>query len=137
MKSIFEEHGIPNKLVTGHDTQFTSSSFQEFSKLYSFNHITTSPHYLQSNGFIERNVQTVKYLLQKCKEFGSDPHLAMLCLQTTPINHNLSSPAELLNSRTYQSNLPGVTKPDLFVENQDINAFVDLGRPPRSTKVTL
>ena len=121
MKSIFEEHGIPSKLVTGNDTQFTSSSFQEFSKQYGFEHVTTSPYYPQANGFIERNVQTVKNLLQKCKESGSDPHLAMLCLRTTPINHNLPSPAELLNSRTYQSNLPGVTKPALFLEHRDIN----------------
>ena len=29
----------------------------------------------------------------------------MLCLQTTPINHNLPSPAELLNNRILRSNL--------------------------------
>ena len=114
MKSIFEEHGIPSKLVTGNDTQFTSSSFAEFRKSYGFEHVTTSPYYSQANGFIERNVQTVKNLLQKCKESGSDPHLAMLCLQTTPIDHHLPSPAEMLNSRVYQSNLPSVSQSTLF-----------------------
>ena len=114
MKSIFEEHGIPSKLVTGNDTQFTSSSFAEFRKSYGFEHVTTSPYYLQANGFIERNVQTVKNLLQKCKESGSDPHLAMLCLRTTPIDHHLPSPAEMLNSRVYQSNLPSVSQSTLF-----------------------
>ena len=44
-------------------------------------------------------------------ESGSDPHLAMLCLQKTPINHHLLSPAEMLNARTYQSNLPSLSKP--------------------------
>ena len=29
----------------------------------------------------------------------------MMCLRTTPINHNLSSPAELLNNRIFRSNL--------------------------------
>ena len=80
MKAIFEEHGIPSKLVTGNDTQFTSALFQEFSSIYGFFHVTTSPYFPQANGFIERTVQTVKNLLQKCKESGADPHLAMLCM---------------------------------------------------------
>jgi transposase InsO family protein len=55
---MFEEHGIPSKLVTGNDTQYTASTFQEFANLYGFEHVTTSPYYSQANGFIERNVQT-------------------------------------------------------------------------------
>ena len=111
LKSIFEEHGIPNKLITGNDTQFTSTAFKDFSRRYGFAHITTSPYYPQANGFIERNVQTVKNLLQKCNESGADPHLAMLCLRTTPIDYGLPSPAELLNCRVFHSNLPAITKP--------------------------
>lgn len=122
LKSMFEEHGIPNKLITGNDTQFTSTAFKDFSRQYGFVHVTTSPYYPQANGFIERNVQTVKNLLQKCKESGADPHLAMLCLRTTPIDHGLPSPAELLNSRVYQSNLPAITKPSLApIADGDVN----------------
>ncbi|XP_014672357.1 PREDICTED: uncharacterized protein K02A2.6-like, partial [Priapulus caudatus] len=106
MKSIFEEYGIPSKLVTGNDTQFTSALFQKFSETYGFDHVTTSPYYPQANGFIERTVQTVKALLQKCKESNTDPHMAMLCLRSTPLQDNIHSPAELLNSRVYQTNLP-------------------------------
>ena len=54
MKSIFEEHGIPSKLVTGNDIQFTSALFQEFRETYGFNHVTTSPYYPQANGFREK-----------------------------------------------------------------------------------
>jgi len=78
LKSIFEEHGIPDKLVTGNDTQFTSALFQEFSSTYGFIHVTTSPYYPQANGFIKRTVQTVKNLHQKCKESSADPHLKSL-----------------------------------------------------------
>ena len=67
LKAIFEEHGIPSKLVTGNDTQYTSAAFKDFSSTYSFVHITTSPYYPQANGFIERTVQTVKNVLQNCK----------------------------------------------------------------------
>jgi len=122
LKSIFEEHGIPNKLVTGNDTQFTSALFQEFCSTYGFTHLTTSPYYLQANGFIERTVQTVKNLLQKCKESGADPHLAMLCLRSTPLDHSIALPAELLNSRVYQANLPSVSKPGLSLSaDGDVN----------------
>ena len=51
----------------------------------------------KSNGFIERQI--------KAKQAGRDLKLVMLCLRTTPINHNLPSPAELLNNRILRSNL--------------------------------
>ena len=73
----------------------------------------------------ERTVQTVKDLLQKCKESGQDPHLAMLCLRSTPLSHDLPSPAELLNGRVYQTNLPAVSKPSLSA-NGDINVKLQL-----------
>jgi transposase InsO family protein len=79
---MFEEHGIPCKLVTGNDTQYTASTFQEFANLYGFEYVTTSPYYSQANGFIERNVQTVKGLLQKCKESGPSSRNAMLANHT-------------------------------------------------------
>jgi len=81
--------------------------------------------YPQSNGFSERTVQTVKDVLHKCKESGQDPHLAMLCLRSTPLSHDLPSPAELLNGRVYQTNLPAVSKPS-FSANGDISVKFQL-----------
>ena len=88
LKSVFEEHGIPSRLVTDNGSQYTSAAFQEFSRSYGLTHVTSSPLYLQSNGFSERTVQTVKDLLQKCKESDQDPHLALLCLRSTPLSHD-------------------------------------------------
>lgn len=124
-KSVFEEHGIPSKLVTDNGPQYSSAAFQEFSRNYGFVHVSSSPLYPQSNGMSERTVQTVKDLLQKCKESGQDPHLAMLCLRSTPLSHDLPSPAELLNGRVYQTNLPAVSKPSLSA-NGDINVKLQL-----------
>lgn len=112
MKSIFEEHGTPELIISDNGPQYASEEFKEFSQLWSFRHSTSSPHYPQSNGLAERTVQTVKNLLQKCKESNADPHLAMLCLRSTPISNDLPSPAEMLNNRGYQSNLPGVPTPE-------------------------
>ena len=74
-------------------------------------------------------MQTVKNVLQKCKESGQDPHLAMLCLRSTPLSHDLPSPAKLLNGRMYQTNLPAVSKPSSS-SNGDVNVKLQL-RPDK------
>ena len=109
LKGIFEEQGIPRKLISDNGPQYTSQEFQHFTAEWKFEHVTSSPYYPQSNGFIERMVQTVKQTLTKAKETGSDPHMAMLCLRTTPIDHNTAAPCELLNGRRYQSNVPAMS----------------------------
>ena len=54
----------------------------------------------------ERCVQTMKASLIKTIEEGQDVDLALLTCKTTPLNHRLPSPAELLNSRKYKTLLP-------------------------------
>ena len=109
LKGIFEEHGIPERLLSDNGTQYSSEEFRMFAATYGFEHVTSSPAYPRSNGFIERMVQTVKHIFTKARESGQDPHLAMLCLRTTPIDHHTPSPCELLNRRMYRSNLPAAS----------------------------
>ena len=54
----------------------------------------------------EHCVQTMKASLIKTIEEGEDMDLALLTYKTTPLNHRLPSPAELLNSRKYKTLLP-------------------------------
>ena len=110
MKGIFDEHGIPEKLVTDGGTQYSSKEFKSFSECYGFTHEMSSPHYARSNGMSERCVQTVKNILQKSLETGSDPHLAMICYRATPLDHNIPSPSQLLNGRQYKTNLPSYSR---------------------------
>ena len=105
MKQVFSEHGIPSRVVSDNGSQYSSEAFKEFAQQWQFDHITSSPKFPKSNGFIERQIQTIKRALIKAKQAGRDPNLAMLCLRTTPINHKLRSPAELLNHRVLRSNL--------------------------------
>ena len=65
-------------------------------------------------------MQTVKRVFTKATEGGGDSHLAMLCLRTTPVDHNLPSPCEILNGRKYKSNLTAVSPRS----NGDVNAFL-------------
>ena len=106
LKGIFDEHGIPERFISDNGTQYSSEEFKQFADTYGFEHVTSSPLYPRSNGFAERMVQTVKHLFTKARESGQDPHMAMLCLRTTPIDHQLPSPSEILNGRKYRSNMP-------------------------------
>ena len=106
LKDIFTEIGIPRYIVSDGGTQFTSQEFQDFTKTWGIHHRVTSPTNAQSNGQAECFVQTIKNSLTKAIEGGEDPHLAILAFATTPLNHSLPSPAELLNSRRYRCILP-------------------------------
>lgn len=69
-KEIFSRQGIPKILVTDNGPQFISKEFKDFSKEWEFKHVTSSPRYPQSNGQVERTVQTIKNILTKTEEEG-------------------------------------------------------------------
>ena len=78
LKTMFARFGIPEILVTDNWPQFSSNEFQVFAKSWSFNHVTTSPRYPQSNGKAEKAVRTVKRLFEKCNETGVSEFQALL-----------------------------------------------------------
>ena len=65
----------------------------------------------------EHCVQTMKTSLIKTTEEGEDMDLALLTYKTTPLNHRLPSPAELLNSRKYKTLLPTCIVPTRLQES--------------------
>ena len=81
LKAIFSRHGIPAIVRSDNGPQFDSYEFQHFAEEYNFTHTSSSPHFPQSNGFVERGVKTVKRLLQK----SEDPYLAMLNYRAAPL----------------------------------------------------
>ena len=105
-RDIFSEQGIPEKIMSDNGRHFDSEVFRAFAVSWGFGHATSSPHFPQSNGFIERTIQTVKNTLKKAKASGKDPHMAMLCLRATPLDHNIPSPGEMLYNRKLRANLP-------------------------------
>ena len=107
LKDIFTEIGIPRCIVSDGGTQFTSQKFQDFTRTWGIHHKVTSPTNAQSNGQAECFVQIIKNSLSKAIEGGEDLHLAILAYATTPLNHSLPSPAELLNSRKIQMHPTG------------------------------
>ena len=106
MKAVFAKLGVPNIIVSDGGPQYTSAEFRDFMKHWQIEHRVSSPRNPQSNGMAERCVQTMKASLIKTIEEGEDMDLALLTYKTTPLNHRLPSPAELLNSRKYKTLLP-------------------------------
>ena len=99
MKQHFAVHGIPSKLLTDNGPQFASRQFKSFASEWSFEHVTSSPYFPQSNGFAENAVKQAKNLLEKCKKDGSDSLLGLLNLRNVPRDQVLGSPAQRLMSR--------------------------------------
>ena len=102
LKAVFARHGIPMTLMSDNGPQFSSKEFQDFATTYHFHHITSSPHFPQSNGLAERTVRTMKKLLQGSK----DPFMALLSYRTTPMPWCLLSPAELLMGCQLKTDVP-------------------------------
>ena len=102
LKSTFTRHGIQGIVVSDNGPQYSSQEFTEFTKAHSFSHVTSSPHYPQSNGHVEHAVKTVKKLLTD----SGDHNLLVLAYRTTPLLWCGHLPAELLMGRTIRSDLP-------------------------------
>ena len=85
---------------------YTSESFTILMKDYNVNHITSSPHYPQSNGLAEKYVQIVKNLFYKAKEEGKNLYKCLMVYPNTPLSNSLSSPMQILTSRSFGSSLP-------------------------------
>ncbi|KAL7889588.1 hypothetical protein AOLI_G00018460 [Acnodon oligacanthus] len=111
MKSIFSRHGVPTEVITDNGPQFSGADFKAFSEEWDFVHTTSSPHFPQSNGLVEKSVGIVKKLMRKAKDGGGDFYKALLAYRSTPLGCGFSL-AQLFMGRCLRSNLP--VKEDLL-----------------------
>ena len=95
MKSVFAQHGVPDEIMTD-NMPFASKDMIIFAKDWNFNIITSSPHYVLSNGSAERIIQTVKSLLKKAIDCGCDPYVPLLHYRNVQLSDFNKSRAELL-----------------------------------------
>ena len=72
LKVIFSEYGWLDTIVSDSGPCYTAEAFTKTMQGYRVNHITSSPHYPQSSGLVEKFVQTVKSLFYKAREEGTD-----------------------------------------------------------------
>ncbi|XP_029640437.1 uncharacterized protein K02A2.6-like [Octopus sinensis] len=115
-RGLLAEQRIPEQIICDNGTQFTSQEFKKLADEYGFNITTSSPHYPKGHGFIEKQVQTVKRTVVKCREIKEDSHLALLSLRVIPLRADMKSPAELLNGRKYKTTPPTKIQPPIDQE---------------------
>ena len=105
-KSIFSEYGWLDTLVSDNGPCYVAETFINLMKDYAINHITSSPHYPQSNGLAEKFVQIVKNLFYKAKDKGTDIHKCLMIYHNTPLASTSKSPMQMLQQRSARSQLP-------------------------------
>ena len=106
IKSIFSKYGWPDTLVTDNGPCYTSKEFQLLMQSMSVSHLTSSPHYPQSNGLAEKFVGIVKNLFHKAKEGSQSPYTALMVYRNTPLNGTLQPPMQILQGRQACTDLP-------------------------------
>ena len=112
---------------------YSSREFHNFLSFYQVDHITSSPHHPQSNGFAEALVGITKKLMEKSLKEGKLWNFGLLQYRTTPISSTLPSPLEILTGRKPHSNLPQI--PSSIGHNMDTSRICKelLRRQPTAT----
>ena len=105
-KLIFSEYGWSETLISDNGPCYTSNTFTSVMKSYNVNHITSSPHYAQSNGLAKKYVQIEESLFYKAKEEGKDFYKCLMIYHNTPLTGSLQSSMQILQGRNARSDLP-------------------------------
>ena len=100
LEELFRLKGTPDEIMSDNGPPFSSKELNTFLSGLGIKHTTLSPNYPQSNGFIERQIQTVKRLMEKAKSTGRSFQEALTGLRATPIAEGMPSPAEILHRRS-------------------------------------
>ena len=109
LKCVFARFGIPNEVISD-NMPFQSQEFLTFFHEWGFKTTTSSPNYPQSNGQVERTIQTLKRILKKADYENKDPYLSLLEFRNTPVSGLQYSPAQILMSKRLRSKLPCARK---------------------------
>ena len=119
LKHIFARFGIPYEIISD-NMPFQSRAFLTFSKEWGFKTTASSPNYPQSNGQVERTIQTLKRVLKKADYESKDPYLSLLEFRNTPASGLPYSPAQILMSKRLRSEIPcALSLLEPFVVNVD------------------
>ena len=97
VRELFAAEGIPAIVMSDNEPPFNGKEFRQFACEFDFVHTTSSPHFHQSNGFIEAMVKKVENAYKKTDGSPNAQAQALLQLHDTPIMADLPSPAEILH----------------------------------------
>ena len=106
LRRWFADLGVPETLTTDNGPHFSSQRFADFCRNWQIDHVTSSPHYPQSNGHAEAAVKALKTLVLKTTNNGNldvdSFQRGLLEWRNTP-GPSGSSPAQMLFGRPLTS----------------------------------
>ena len=108
ISNFFTEFGKPYIIRSDNGPCYGSKEFKELMEIFQVQHVTSSPHFPQSNGFTEAMVKRVKKLMD-CSTLQDKPwNFGLMEYRCTPITGNILSPLELLMGRKPRTGLPSI-----------------------------
>uniref|UniRef100_A0A8C2EQ68 Gypsy retrotransposon integrase-like protein 1 n=1 Tax=Cyprinus carpio TaxID=7962 RepID=A0A8C2EQ68_CYPCA len=120
MQCYMSLFGRPDEIMRDNGPQYTGQPFRKFVSDWGIEHITSSPHYPKSNGFIERHVRHIKSIIKKTIQHKGDVQVALMQVRATPTDGDLPSPAELLLGRPITTLLPSHADPGKLEHRQHL-----------------
>uniref|UniRef100_A0A914LN86 RNA-directed DNA polymerase n=1 Tax=Meloidogyne incognita TaxID=6306 RepID=A0A914LN86_MELIC len=106
LRTVIHRLGIPKELVSDNGTQFRSTELAKFCKEYDIKHTFTPPFHPQSNGQVERFVDTFKRGMKKAKEDKFWCEKMLLAYRSTPHTAlNGCSPDQLFLGRRLRTKI--------------------------------
>ena len=102
LQELISQYELPCMLYTDNGPLFASDELTQFLQHYHIDHITSSPHFPRSSGFIECQVRTIKTALRTTKESKKLLEDLLMDLQSTPIGPNMPSAWKIVYNRTFQ-----------------------------------
>ena len=125
LRMLFGTFGIPEELSSDGGPEYSSKTFDDFTKKWGIRHRVSSVNHAQSNGRAEVCVKTVKRLLRT--NISTDGSLdtdavmrGLLQLRNTPDPDTNLSPAQILLGRTLRDFLPLPPGSTVFDESSPI-----------------
>ena len=122
LRDLFSTKGVPSVVMTNNGPPFNGEEFKCFTREFDFKHQTSSPHFHQSNGFIEAMVKKVKAAYKKTD--GSPNAQARALLQLYAIHQSQKTCHHqqrfYMDSPHKELSCPDVTDPSTSQESADI-----------------
>ena len=81
LMELFSVEGIPDEIMNNNGPPFNGKEFSSFLTGLGIRHTTSSPNYPWSIVFIERQIQTVKRLMEKTTSMGRNHQEALTGLR--------------------------------------------------------
>ena len=100
LQELFSIEGNPNEVMSDKGPPFNGKEFNFFLTGLGIRHTTSSPNYPQSNGFIERQIKTVKRLMERAISTERSFMEALTGLRAQPLGDGLPSPVQILHGRS-------------------------------------